>query len=140
MSKTKSNIGDVIRKRRRQMDLTQLELARRVNASGPYFVLLETDRRHPSDKLTAKLAEVLGLDKRELFLMANPAAKALIVQDSKPNDSRWDAFSQNERVRQLHKITDTEMEVLSQVALMGEVRSAEDFLFILRTIRHALEG
>ena len=32
------------------------------------------------------------------------------------------------------------MEVLSQVALMGEVRSAEDFLFILRTIRHALEG
>ena len=93
MSKTNSNFGDVIRKQRRQLDLTQEAVAHRVNASAPYIGLLESGKRHPADHLIAKLADVLGLDKRELFLMANPAAKALIVQDSKPNDSRWDAFS-----------------------------------------------
>jgi hypothetical protein len=30
------------------------------------------------------------------------------------------------------------MGTLSQVALMGEVRSSRDFIFILNTIRHAI--
>jgi hypothetical protein len=34
-------------------------------------------------------------------------------------------------------MTDQEMQTLSQVALMGEVRSSRDFLFILNTIRQA---
>ena len=140
MSKTDSKFGDVIRKRRRQMDLTQEEVARRVNASVPYIGLLESGQRHPSQKLIAKLAKALGLDKSELFFLANPTAKAFLVQDSKPNKSPWDAFRRDERIRQIHKITDQEMEILSQVALMGEVRSTYDFLFVLNTIRHALEG
>jgi hypothetical protein len=30
------------------------------------------------------------------------------------------------------------MELLSELAMMGEVRSPRDFLFVLNTIRHAL--
>jgi hypothetical protein len=41
-------------------------------------------------------------------------------------------------MRKVHGITGSEMETLSQIALMGEVRSSRDFIFILNTIRHAL--
>jgi hypothetical protein len=37
-------------------------------------------------------------------------------------------------------ITGSEMETLSQIALVGEVQYSWDFIFILNTIRHALGG
>jgi hypothetical protein len=82
---------------------------------------------------------VLGLDQRELFFCANPSTERLVAEQSKSDGrSVWDEFCQDERLRKLHEITDHEMRALSEVALMGEVRSARDFLFILNTIRHAL--
>src|SRR5215813_11123014 len=80
MSKTNSNLGDVIRKRRRQLDLTQEAVAHRVNVSVAYVGHLESGKRHPSDKLIAKLADALDLDKRELFFLANPAAKVFSLK------------------------------------------------------------
>jgi len=41
-------------------------------------------------------------------------------------------------VRKVHNISDQEMETLSQVAMMGEVRSSRDFVFILNSIRQSL--
>ena len=104
----------------------------------PHIALLETGARHPSDKVVRKLAEALALDPRELFFLANPETKALISQEQKTTGtSAWDGFAKDESLRKLHDITDQEMQTLSQVALMGEVRSSRDFLFILNTIRQA---
>jgi transcriptional regulator with XRE-family HTH domain len=133
------NFASVIRNRRRQLDLTQEEVARRIGTSVAYIAHLEADRRHPSEKVVVELARVLGLDPRELFFLANPETKGLVTQ--KPDDnggSVWEAFASDEKLRESHKITDQEMETLSRVALMGEVRSSRDFIFILQTIRHAL--
>ena len=58
--------GQVIRERRRQLDLTQQEVARRINASTSYVGHLESGKRHPSDKIVTRLAGVLGLDGGEL--------------------------------------------------------------------------
>ena len=142
MSKiTLSSFAKIVKARRRQFDLTQAEVARRLNTSLPYFWLVEAGKRYPSNQLITKLAEALDLDRRELFFLANPTAKAILAQGPRPaSRSPWDSFSRDERTRQLHNITDKEMEILSQVALMGEVRSASDFLFILSTIRHALKA
>src|SRR5882672_2819516 len=70
------NFGQVIRERRRQLDLTQEEVAHRIKTSTPYVGHLESGKRHPSDKILTRLAEVLGLDRRELFFLANPRAQA----------------------------------------------------------------
>ncbi len=59
--------------------LTQEELAARIKISTPYIGHLESGKRHPSDKIVTKLAEALDLDNRELFLLANPHAEALIL-------------------------------------------------------------
>jgi len=141
MPKSKErNFGQVIRDRRRQLDLTQEEVARRIKTSTPYVGHLESGKRHPSDKIVSRLAEVLGLDRRELFFLANPRAQALLSQrEETPGDnSAWEDFRKNEQTRRLHSISNEEMEALSRVALMGEVRSQRDFIYILNTIRQAL--
>ena len=79
------------------------------------------------------------MDQRELFFLANPGTKALVFQHPESNPhSAWDGFAKDENLQKLHNITDQEMETLSQVAKMGEVRAPRDFIFILNTIRQAL--
>ncbi len=131
--------GQVIRERRRQLDLTQEEVARRVKTSTPYVGHLESGKRHPSDKIVTRLAEVLGLDRRELFFLANPRAQALLTAEvESPAQSAWDDFKKNDQLRRVHSITNDEMEMLSRVALLGDVRSTRDFIYILNTVRHAV--
>ena len=140
MARTKErNFGQVIRERRRQLDLTQEEVAHRIKTSTPYVGHLESGKRHPSDKILTRLAEVLGLDRRELFFLANPRAQALLNPESASTAvPAWEDFRKNEQLRRVHNISNDEMEMLSRVALLGEVRSARDFIYILNTVRHAV--
>ena len=132
------NFGQVIRERRRQLDLTQEEVARRVKTSTPYVGHLESGKRHPSDKILTRLAEVLGLDRRELFFLANPRAQALLSPEVETRRNRRGRF-QEERTAppraQRHQQRDGDA---SRVALLGDVRSPRDFIYILNTVRHAV--
>lgn len=133
------NFGQVIRERRRQLDLTQEEVARRIKTSTPYVGHLESGKRHPSDKIVTRLAEVLGLDRRELFFLANPRAQALLnPEGAAEGDSVWEEFRKSDQMRRVHNISNDEMEMLSRVALLGDVRSPRDFIYILNTVRHAV--
>ena len=139
MARKDRNFGQVIRERRRQLDLTQEEVAKRIKTSTPYVGHLESAKRHPSDKIVTRLAEVLGLDRRELFFLANPRAQALLTPEvDSQQDSAWEDFRKNEQMRRIHNISNDEMEMLSRVALLGDVRSARDFIYILNTVRHAV--
>jgi transcriptional regulator with XRE-family HTH domain len=133
------SLGQIIRERRRQLDLTQEEVARRIKTSTPYVGHLESGKRHPSDKIVTRLAEVLGLDRRELFFLANPRAQALLSEETESTpESAWEDFKKNEQMRRIHNITGDEMEMLSRVALLGDGRSPRDFIYILNTVRHAV--
>jgi transcriptional regulator with XRE-family HTH domain len=133
------SFGQIIRERRRQLDLTQEEVARRIRTSTPYVGHLESGKRHPSDKIVNRLSEVLGLDCRELFFLANPRAHALLNPASEDNSSSaWEQFKSNEQLRRVHNISTEEMDMLSRVALLGEVREPRDFIYILNTVRHAV--
>jgi transcriptional regulator with XRE-family HTH domain len=133
------SFGHIIRERRRQLDLTQEEVARRIRTSTPYVGHLESGKRHPSDKIVNRISEVLGLDCRELFFLANPRAQALLNPASEDNSSSaWELFKSNEQLRRVHNISNEEMEMLSRVALLGEVREPRDFIYILNTVRHTV--
>src|ERR1700679_2897090 len=104
------SFGQVIRERRRQLDLTQADTARGIKTSTPFVGHLESGKRRPSDKTLTRLAEVLGLDRRELFFLANPRALALLSPEPKSTtDSAWDDFRKNERLRRVHNIASDEM-------------------------------
>lgn len=140
MAKTETrSFGRVLRERRRQLNLTQVEVARLINTSVPYIGHLEAGKRHPSRQIVVKLSKALGFDARDLFLLANPQVGVLISERQKSNGtSAWNAFAKDVTFQKIHNITDQEMETLSRVAKMGEVREPRDFIFILSTIRQAL--
>ena len=136
---TQRTFGSVIRERRRQLDLTQDEVGKRIKTSTPYIGHLEAGKRHPSEKVVARLSEVLGLESRELFFLANPRARGLLSSsNSGPRRSAWDEFRRDERIRRAHNISADEMDVLERIAAMGEARAARDFIYILNAIRQAL--
>jgi transcriptional regulator with XRE-family HTH domain len=140
MKSRASQFGRLIRERRRLLNLTQEELARRIRVSMPFVGHLETGHRRPSEKTIAKLAKVLGLDQRELFLLANPGTRDLlrsVPQDS--TGSAWDQFKRNRQLHRAHMISVTEMSMLERAALLGEAESSEDFMFILNTVRRLLK-
>jgi len=131
--------GQVIHERRRQLHLTQQEVARRIRTSTPYISHLESGKRHPSDKVLGQLAEVLALEPRELFFLGNPMALQFVrPKDKLTKQSAWEQFRKDARFRRLHNVSDEEVDMLSRVALMGEIKSSRDFFYILKTIRYAL--
>ena len=143
MAGEKNTFGEVIRKRRRELDLTQGELAQMIETSTPYVGLLESDQRHPSDVIVTRLADALGLDRSELFFLANPNAKALLhpaeaTAEASAANSAWEEFRKDQRLHRLHNVSSEEMSMLSRVALMGDIRSTRDFVYILNTVRQAL--
>ncbi len=131
--------GQLIRERRRQLDLTQRQVAHRIRTSTPYLGYLEAGKRHPSDQVLGRLAEVLGLEPRELFFLGNPRALEFVRPKEKlAKQSGWEQFRKDARFRRLHNVSDEEVDMLSRVALMGEITSPRDFFYILSTIRYAL--
>jgi transcriptional regulator with XRE-family HTH domain len=131
--------GQVIRERRRQLDLTQQEVGRRIKTSTPYVGHLESGKRHPSDKVLSRLAEVLALDRRELFFLANPGTVELLkTRDASGKRSAWDEFRKDDRLRRNLGVTTDEMDLLSRVASMGEIPTSREFIYVLNTVRHVL--
>jgi hypothetical protein len=81
----------------------------------------------------------LGFDRRELFFLANPDAKELFnPPEQSAASSAWDEFREDSGLIGSYGVTEKEMHMLSQVALMGQVRSSRDFIYILNTVRQAL--
>lgn len=64
------SFGAWIRRRRKGLDLTQQELARKINCSLSTIVKIESDQRRPSQQIAALLAEHLSIPKNqwELFV------------------------------------------------------------------------
>ncbi len=132
--KTRS-FGEVILAQRRELGLTQSDLARLIKASIKFIGQLEAEQRHPSDGTVVKLAGALRLNRIELLFLANPEAQPLFQHRQAEASSTWKQFKQAARLQRAHGVSRQEMETLAQVTLMGDVRGVRDFVYILNTIR-----
>jgi transcriptional regulator with XRE-family HTH domain len=136
-----TTLGSVIRRRRRQLEVTQQDVARRVGVRANYIGYLERDMRRPSTNVLVKLAKVLDLDREELFFLAHPQVRSFIRADGPdPQESAWNRFRADKRLHTRQGITQRELKVLQQVSTLGDVHSARDYLFILQAIRQALQA
>ena len=67
-----------------------------------------------------------------------PAPRRSLEENHRNGHSSWEEFRHDERLLRAFGVTPLELEMLSHVALMGEVRSVRDFVYILNTVRQAL--
>lgn len=137
---TGNSFGNLIRKRRKQLDMTQADVARKVGCRPNYIGYLEAGARRPSQSLLLRLAKALDLDAQELFLLAYPQVRQAVGR-ARPDEERlsaWEKFKNNKVLHARHGISRSELATLERIAAMGRIRSERDFLFILQTIRQAL--
>lgn len=135
-----STLGSILRRRRRQLEITQQDIAKRIGVRANYVGYLERDLRRPSTDVLLKLARALDLDREELFFIANPQMRRLIGKNgtSVAPRSAWDDFRRDRGLHTRHGITRTELKVLEGIAQLGTASSPRDYLFILQAIRQAL--
>ena len=74
------------------------------------------------------------------FFLANPDTRELLKTEGQSTKaaSAWEQFNADQKLHRLHNVTPDEMGMLQRVALMGEIGSARDFVYILNTVRQAL--
>ena len=138
----KKTLGQALKSARKALGLTQRQLASQVGVHASHVAFLERDRRRPSLGLLSRLAEVLGLKKNELFLLAHPEGSRLlgVQQHIAPRDQAWREFVNNKALLARHNVQPAELEVLSQTNLLGRIIAPRDFLFILNSIRQAADS
>jgi len=136
-----TTLGATLRQRRRELEITQLEVARRVGVRANYIGYLERNMRRPSTSVLGKLAKVLDLDREDLFFLAHPQMRQFIqVHDPNSKRSAWEEFRSDKRLHSRHAITSAELRVLQHTSVLGLARSSRDYLFILQAIRQALQS
>jgi transcriptional regulator with XRE-family HTH domain len=140
----KKTLGQVLKQRREALALTQRELARKLNVKPSHVAYLEKDRRRPSLGLVSRLADVMGLEKEPLFLLAHPEASSLLSARREPapphdRDQVWRDFAGNKALLARHNVKPRELRVLSQVNMLGKITASRNFLFILNAIRQAVD-
>jgi transcriptional regulator with XRE-family HTH domain len=139
----KKTLGSVLKARRELLRLTQRELAAKLGVKASHVAYLENGRRRPSLSLLRRLADVMGLESEPIFLLAHPEAKDLIAPrdgvPSKREGNVWRNFLKDRAMLNRHRIKPSELRILKQVNLLGHVSSPRQFLFILNSIRQAVD-
>ena len=142
----KKTLGEVLKGQRHVLGLTQRELAVKLGVKASHVAYLEKDRRRPSLGLVSRIADVLGLEKEPLFILAHPEASGLLTDrretteaPSRNPDQVWRDFTANKAMLARHQVKPNELKVLSQVNLLGKVAAPRHFFFILNAIRQAVE-
>ncbi|MGH7778683.1 MAG: helix-turn-helix transcriptional regulator [Candidatus Binataceae bacterium] len=138
---TKKTLGTVIKQARMDHEFTQRELAGLVQVRGSHIAYIEGNKRKPSLSLLRRIADVLGLNRRELLFLAQPDARYLAGDPDegppkKAVDS-WRRFVSNRALHRRYRITPGELKLLKQVSLLQVVSAPSHFLFILNSIRQA---
>jgi transcriptional regulator with XRE-family HTH domain len=137
----KKTLGATVKERRDALRLTQRELAAKVGVKASHIAYIENGFRKPSLSLIRRLVDTLGLDPREVLLLAHPDAKYLmdprIEPDRQSANSAWERFASDRALLRAHNVSRAELRVLEQVSMLEHVAHPRHFLFVLNSIRQA---
>jgi len=139
-------LGQVIKDHRTRLHLNQRELALKLGIKPSHIASIESDRLRPSLALLNRVADELGLVKEAVFVLAHPAASGLLDSHRsrralrQNSDQVWRNFVRNKQLLTKHGVKPRELRVLSQINFLGKIVAPTDFLFILNSIRQAIEA
>lgn len=140
MSRRAQRFGDFIKVKRRQLGLTQSEVAQKVDVAQSYIGFLENNTRRPSNEVLKKLSKVLDLPVTELYFFAHPEMNELKGRGTELNQEKnyppalQELLNDKKLVRR-HHITAAEIDKLGSMRAFGRVNTKEDYIFLLMTIR-----
>jgi transcriptional regulator with XRE-family HTH domain len=137
--KNTNQLGKLVKSRREGWGFTQRALAQELGVEPSHVAFIESGRRRPSLKLVARLADILGLDRQTLLILAHPEARELVAEAKAETPRKaapsWQRFIKNHELLARYHVTDREVRTLEHLSLLGTVHFAKEFLAILTLIR-----
>lgn len=139
--------GDIIYRRRKALGMTQEALAEKVGVKPTYIGYLERGKRHASPRVSALIADHLGLNRSYLFLASNPVVKEFLNVNEetyelaeRPLPQSLIDLKADDELRKMHDISNEEIDTLEKLAFLGEPRDKFDYVLLLQMIRRIFEG
>ena len=139
-----NRFGEAIRKRRIEMQMTQYEVAQKLDVSQNFVTYLEKGQRKPTNDMIRRIAGVLSLSMDTLYMDAHPDLPEFLRYDKvekklfKQLPPALEKLKSDRALRSRHGITDEEVQQLATMRLRGEIKNAEDYVFLLMSIRQVL--
>jgi ribosome-binding protein aMBF1 (putative translation factor) len=121
---TKRTLGKLVKEARDGARMTQRDLAAAVGVKASHIAYIENSHRRPSISLISRMAEMLGLNAKELLVLAHPEAKEMVDGDrpsGKTKGDAWMRFSSNKTLLKGHRITQSELKMLKQSVAFSRV-------------------
>jgi transcriptional regulator with XRE-family HTH domain len=137
----KKTLGQVLKSQRQALGLTQRELASRAGVKASHVAHLELGKRKLTLGLLNRFAKVLKLKYEKLLILAYPEAKFLLGSRQRiaSRDWAWREFINNKALLTRYNVQPRELTVLAQTNQLGRIIAPSDFLFILNSMRQAVE-
>lgn len=140
--KTPSSItfGQYLKTRRRELGLTQVQVAKKLDVGQNFVAYMENDQRKPSNDVLKRLADCLSLPMDELYLKVHPDVEDIFSnRPQKRERTRFNPLLHKLRydrtLREKYAITDDDISLLGSIQARGEITRLEDYIFLLMTIR-----
>jgi putative transcriptional regulator len=141
----KNGLGRLIKDKRKELNLTQRELAKRLGVQASHVAYLENGKRKPSLALMLRLEQALGVSRRRIFLLSHPEAASVVnpsdgaAPHEQPADKWRRSFSDRAFLKR-HRVTRRELLVFKELGNIGYILSRHQKLAILTLIREPLDG
>lgn len=139
MRPPKQTFGQLLKRWREESDLSQRDVSRRLGISAPHVQYIEVGRRRPSLSLLLRIADLIGIEKPRAFALVYPEAQSVLFSAAKPSGDVWLRFAINRALLAKHRVTPREKIVLKQISRLATVCNPRYFLFILNSIRQAMD-
>lgn len=131
----------IIHDRRRELGLTQEEVASRVGVHANYIGYLERGLRRPGDKTLVALCEALDLDRARLFATLNPIFRDVVrcpedvpEEDEGINPALKALLDDKQLLKEIGMSTE-EARRLRFLSVFGDVERKEDYVRIAKTLQ-----
>lgn len=126
--------------RRKELKLTQEQVARKVGVHANYIGYLERGLRRPGDKTLVALCRALDVDKATVFATLNPLFRDLVRTDADGGSAPDEppplrALLEDEALVSNLGATRQELEKLRVLSIFGRIARKEDYARIYRTIQ-----
>jgi len=134
----KAKLAGFLKARRKALGLTQQSLAQALAVRASHVALLESGRRRPSLRLAARLAAALGLDGKELLLLAYPEARVLLAPAPQPPPKlsrSWQRLIHDPALLARYHVTRRELEALEHLSVLGGTLTTKRLIAILTLAR-----
>jgi transcriptional regulator with XRE-family HTH domain len=130
-------LGQLIKQKRKELALTQRELAKKLGVEASHVAYLEGGKRNPSLTLMGRLEEALGISRQQIFLLTHPEAASVVNASAQrePRADDWRKFVTDRAFVKRHRITPRELRAFKELSLLGYILSRHQLLAILTMIR-----